>query len=87
MRCEDLRNRHADLALRLAGLDQRVRDAITQRPYLLNPYPSIVTRLARRNRRFRQRLGGVREPRRAVLFGRPWQAALELPAPAGTSAH
>ena len=82
-----MRSRHADLALRLAGRDQRVRDAITQRPYLLNPHPSIVTRLARRNRRFRQKLAGVREPRRTVLFGRPWQAALELPALAGTPAN
>ena len=49
------RTRHTELALALASEDQRLLDLIHQRPYLLNPYPSIVARLARRSRRFRQK--------------------------------
>ncbi len=56
MRNEILRTRHAELALDLASQDQRLLDLLAQRPYLLNPYPSIVTRLARRSRRFRRKL-------------------------------
>jgi len=58
------RERHAQLAFDLASHDQRLLDLITQRPYLLNPYPSILTRLSRRSRRFRRRalprLAGLR---------------------------
>lgn len=65
MQNENLRARHAELALELASSDQRLLDAIQQRPYLLNPYPSIVTRLSRRSRRFRLKMAGDREARRA----------------------
>jgi hypothetical protein len=50
----DARTRHEELVLRLAGQDQRLLDAISQRPHLLNPYPKITTRLARRSRKFRR---------------------------------
>jgi hypothetical protein len=59
MKNELRRTQHAELALHLASRDQRLMDSISQRPYLLNPYPSIVARLSRRSRRFRQKLGGV----------------------------
>jgi hypothetical protein len=49
------RERHAQLAFNLASYDRRLLDLITQRPHLLNPYPSILTRLSRRSRRFRRR--------------------------------
>ncbi len=55
MQNDILRTRHAELALTLASEDQRLLDLLAQRPHLLNPYPSIVTRLARRSRRFRQK--------------------------------
>jgi hypothetical protein len=57
------RTRHADLVLELAGRDQRLMDSIARRPHLLNPYPSIVTRLSRRSRKFRLQAAGVREMR------------------------
>ncbi len=53
MRNELRRNHHAELALSLASQDQRLLDLLSQRPYLLNPYPSIIVRLSRRSRRFR----------------------------------
>ncbi|HEU4759819.1 MAG TPA: hypothetical protein VFT91_07540 [Dehalococcoidia bacterium] len=53
MRNDLRRTRHAELALALASQDQRLLDLLSQRPYLLNPYPSIVVRLSRRSRRFR----------------------------------
>ena len=56
MQNDMIRTRHAELALTLASEDQRLLDLLAQRPHLLNPYPSIVTRLARRSRRFRQKL-------------------------------
>ena len=56
MQNDILRTRHAELALTLASDDQRLLDLLAQRPHLLNPYPSIVTRLARRSRRFRRKL-------------------------------
>ncbi len=62
--------RHAELALDIAAHDQRLLDLIAQRPHLLNPYPNIVTRLARRSRKFRQKLAGDREPRLRLIPGR-----------------
>ena len=56
MQKEIRRTRHTELALSLASRDERLMDLLRQRPHLLNPYPSIVTRLARRSRRFRQKL-------------------------------
>jgi hypothetical protein len=50
----DARNAHANLVFRLAEADQRLLDTLSQRPYLLNPYPSITTRLSRRSRKFRR---------------------------------
>lgn len=50
----EARNAHADLVFRLAEEDQRLLDTVSQRPYLLNPYPSITTRLARRSRKFKR---------------------------------
>jgi hypothetical protein len=50
------RRRHTELVLRLAGEDQRLLDAIALRPHLLNSYPSIVTRLSRRSRKFRKKM-------------------------------
>jgi hypothetical protein len=73
MRNDINRARHAELALSLASQDQRLLDAITQRPHLLNPYPSIVTRLSRRSRRFRKKVAGDREPRTPVLSEIPWR--------------
>ena len=73
MQNDILRTRHAELALTLASEDQRLLDLIHQRPYLLNPYPSIIARLSRRSRRFRQKLAGDREPRMPVLSGPPWR--------------
>ena len=67
------RARHTELALALASQDQRLLDTLSQRPYLLNPYPSIIARLSRRSRRFRQKLAGDREPRMPVLNGLPWR--------------
>ncbi|MEK7248238.1 MAG: hypothetical protein AAB092_07170 [Chloroflexota bacterium] len=55
MTTPDARNAHADLVFRLAEADQRLLDTVSQRPYLLNPYPSITTRLSRRSRKFRRR--------------------------------
>ncbi len=49
------RTQHTELALTLASEDPRLLDLLNQRPYLLNPYPSIITRLSRRSRRFRQK--------------------------------
>jgi hypothetical protein len=67
----DIRTRHAELALALASDDQRLLDALTQRPHLLNPYPSIVTRMSRRSRRFRHKLALDRELRTALPGRRP----------------
>ena len=67
------RTQHTELALTLASEDPRLLDLLNQRPYLLNPYPSIITRLSRRSRRFRQKLAGDREPRMPVLSGPPWR--------------
>ena len=67
------RTHHTELALALASRDQRLLDTLTQRPHLLNPYPSIIARLSRRSRRFRQKLAGDREPRMPVLSGPPWR--------------
>ena len=41
---------HTDLVLEIASKNQRLLDALAQRPHLLNPYPNIVTRLAKRSR-------------------------------------
>lgn len=57
----DARNAHADLVFRLAEADQRLLDTVSQRPYLLNPYPSITTRLSRRSRKFRRSAENNRE--------------------------
>ena len=56
------RIRHADLVLRLAEQDHRLLDALATRPHLMNPYPNIVKRLARRSRKFRRGLAGHRAP-------------------------
>lgn len=53
MKKDKRRNDHTELVLNLASQDQRLLDMLRQRPYLLNPHPSILTRLARRSRRFR----------------------------------
>jgi hypothetical protein len=50
----DARIKHADLVLKLAEKDQRLLDMLTVRPHLMNPYPSIMTRLSRRSRKFRR---------------------------------
>ena len=76
MRKQTARNRHAEIALTLAARDQRLLDTLQQRPHLLNPYPSLITRMSRRSRRFRQRLAGDRDPRRAVMQGRVFQVGL-----------
>jgi hypothetical protein len=52
---KDRRNAHAELVFRLAEGDQRLLDAVSQRPHLLNPYPKITTRLSRRSRKFRKK--------------------------------
>ena len=57
----EIRNRHAEVALGLASQDQRLLDLLSQRPHLLNPYPNIVARLSRRSRRFRKKIGSLRE--------------------------
>jgi hypothetical protein len=49
-------------------------DTLAQRPHLLNPYPNIVTRLAKRSRKFRRQLDGAELPR-----PRPVQAAPTRP--------
>ena len=72
----DFRTRHAELALALASDDQRLLDALTQRPHLLNPYPSIVTRMSRRSRRFRHKLAADRELRTALPGRRLAQAQI-----------
>jgi hypothetical protein len=71
------RDRHAEMALTLAARDQRLLDTLQQRPYLLNPYPSLLTRMSRRSRRFKQRLATDRDPRRDVLRGRIFQAGVQ----------
>jgi hypothetical protein len=63
----DARSTHAELVFRLAEGDQRLLDALQQRPHLLNPYPSITTRLSRRSRKFRQKL----ENEGAIAFPAP----------------
>jgi hypothetical protein len=50
----EARNAHADLVFHLAENDSRLLDTVSQRPYLLNPYPSITTRLSRRSRKFKR---------------------------------
>jgi len=72
----DIRTRHAELALALASDDQRLLDALTQHPHLLNPYPSIVTRMSRRSRRFRHKLAADRELRTALPGRRLAQAQI-----------
>lgn len=74
MRNDMIRTRHAELALTLASEDQRLLDLLVQRPYLLNPYPSIVTRLSRRSRRFRQKLLASGERRAAIAGDGGWPA-------------
>jgi hypothetical protein len=64
------RIKHADLVLKLAEKDQRLLDMLTVRPYLMNPYPNIVTRLSRRSRKFRQRASRRAEPRVTSLAER-----------------
>ncbi len=56
-------SRHAELALTMASRDQRLLNLLAQRPHLLNPYPSIITRLSRRSRRFRLRQRRISSPR------------------------
>jgi hypothetical protein len=74
MRKDLRRTRHAELALTLASQDQRLLDLLAQRPHLLNPYPSIITRLSRRSRRFRRKLAG---PGRAIRASAgPYQLGL-----------
>ena len=68
------RAHHTDLVLEIASRDQRLLDALSQRPHLLNPYPDIVTRLAKRSRKFRRQLDGAELPR-----PRPAQAAPARP--------
>jgi hypothetical protein len=57
------RARHTDLVLEIASRDQRLMDALSQRPHLLNPYPDIITRLSRRSRKFRRQLDGADLPK------------------------
>ena len=63
----EARNAHADLVFRLAEEDQRLLDNVSQRPYLLNPYPSITTRLSRRSRKFKR----TNENRLSMLASAP----------------
>lgn len=60
MKIHRRRNEHTELVLNLASQDQRLLDMLRQRPYLLNPHPSILTRLSRRSRRFRLKFSGER---------------------------
>ncbi len=71
MREHTRRARHAELALRLASDDPRLLDLIAQRPHLLNPYPSLITRLAKRSRRFRRK--GPADPLPNTLQRRPYR--------------
>lgn len=75
MRNERERTRHTELALALASSDQRLLDTLTERPHLLNPYPSIISRLSRRSRRFRLKFAGDRELQRHLL-GRSWRLSI-----------
>ena len=58
------RAQHADLVLAIASKNQRLMDALAQRPHLMNPYPNIVTRLSKRSRKFRRQLDGEELPKR-----------------------
>ena len=70
------RAQHTELVLEIAQHNQRLLDALTQRPYLMNQYPNIVTRLSRRSRKFRRQLDGLELPHQ-----RPAVAAAAAPAP------
>jgi hypothetical protein len=71
------RAQHADLVLEIASKNQRLMDALAQRPHLMNPYPNIITRLSKRSRKFRRQLEGAdlpkpRAPRVAPPRPRLW---------------
>lgn len=72
------RAQHTDLVLEIASGNQRLMDALAQRPHLLNPYPNIVTRLAKRSRKFRRQLDGAELPRPKPRAQAPARARLWL---------
>lgn len=71
MKFELPRHKHIDEVLAIAAMDQRLLDTLQSRPHLLNPYPSISKRLARRSRKYRLQMAGRLEPRAASRGGEP----------------
>ena len=72
------RAQHADLVLEIASKNQRLMDALAQRPHLMNPYPNIVTRLAKRSRKFRRQLDGAELPKLRPVRAAPARPRLWL---------